>query len=282
MKEPSFISIRSPLNNLLTRKIATTGKLLGFLSNAATRHSIHSPFLYNLVDEVIRCRKADPACKPVERLRRELKQSRMVIRKTDYGKSPAGRFQPVEYPVSISHIANHSLTSVRHARRLFRLARFLNANTMLELGTSLGLTAAYLALARPGAQVITLEGCPELSRIARQNCKKLGIPDVEVVTGPFSETLTPALRQLGKADLIYIDGNHQEEAVTGYFEQCLDFITNDTVVVFDDIRHSEGMEEAWNKICRHERVKISLDLFFSGWILFRKESSREHFRLRHV
>lgn len=201
--------------------------------------------------------------------------------KTDFG-SGAGAADRSEYPVSIKEIARKSLMSQKHALRLHHLARYLHPTRILELGTSLGLTTAYLALADPNARVVSLEGCPELCKLARKNLKELDVYNAEVVEGHFKKTLGKALSDLGRVDFLLIDGDHRKESVLSYFEQCYPYLHNDSVVILDDIRLTPEMEEAWELIIRKCEVTISLDFFSSGWLFFRKESSKEHFRLRYL
>ena len=217
----------------------------------------------------------------IESIREEFVFSEDLIIKTDFGNG-AGDRDFVSYPVKIKNLARISLTSGRHARRLSRAARFLNAGNILEIGTSLGITTAYLALSHPYANVITLEGCPELSRTARTVFDRLGIENVELMEGRFEDTLEKALQKISSPDLVFIDGNHRKEAMISYFNLCRPLMKNNSLMVFDDIHLDPETEEAWNIIRHDSSVSISLDLFYSGWLIFRQESSREHFRLRYI
>lgn len=267
--------------NSLSSKARSAGRFIDFLLHSGNRHRIHSPFLYSFIHEVVRKDKAVEGGERIELIRKECLKSRETIRKTDYGKNGQGQ-QGVTYDIKIKEIASSSLTSPRHARRLNCLAGYLKAGNILEIGTSLGITTAYLALSNAGSRVITLEGCPELSRIARGHFSRLGLENAEVLEGRFEDTLEEALKKLGKADLVYIDGNHRKEALLDYFGTCMNYIHNNSVIVCDDIHSSEGMEEAWQEIIKRPEVTVSLDFFYSGWVFFRKESSRQHFRLRYV
>jgi predicted O-methyltransferase YrrM len=248
---------------------------------SATRYSIHSPFLYDLVENVIRNGHISPGVRAVEDLRRKCLSSEEVILKTDYGKRGEDKGLAI-YPVSIASIARKSLMRRRHAVRLHNLARHLKATSILELGTSLGLTTAYMALANPGSQVLSLEGCPELCKRARVNLDVLGIKNAEVVEGKFEEQLEGTLARLGKVDLLLIDGDHRKESLLANLERCYPFLHNDSVVIIDDIHQDPEMEEAWEMVFRREEIRISLDFYFMGWLFFRKESSKEHFRLRYL
>lgn len=269
------------MNSKIVQKAWLTGRFINFLLHSGNRYRVHSPFLYLLTDQVLRRKRPERDFGRIEQIRTACLKSVEIIQKTDYGESRNNSPARV-YPVAIRKIARVSLTPPGNAARLYRLARFMNAATILEIGTSLGITTAYLALANPNARIITLEGCPQLSRKAREHFKKLGLKNVELLEGRFEENLDAALNRLGKVDLIYIDGNHHKEAMLDYYGQCLPHSFNDTVMVFDDIHYSPGTEEAWDIIRKKKEVSVSLDLFSSGWLLFRKESSKQHFRLRYI
>jgi len=81
-------------------------------------------------------------------------------------------------------------------------------------------------------------------------------------------------------DLIYFDGNHQKQATLDYFHRLLPLAHNDSVFIFDDIHWSKGMEEAWEEIRAHPKVRVSIDSFFWGMVFFRKEQKKEHFTIR--
>jgi len=252
-----------------------------FLLHSGNRYRVHSPFLFSLVSEVIRVDKPADGGKEIEMIRQEYTKSKEIINKTDFGEG-GKNFNEITYPIALQRIAKTSLTSPRHARRLHHLSRFTKAERILEIGTSLGFTTAYLSLANPDARIITLEGCPELSLKARELFNRLGLKNIEVIEGRFEDTLSKALIQLGKVDLVFIDGNHRKEAMLDYYDKCVAHSVNDTVMVFDDIRASKGTEQAWELVRQKQEVRISLDFFFTGWIFFRKESSKQHFRLRYI
>ena len=196
---------------------------------------------------------------------------------TDYG---AGSTINASRQRSVGDIARHSAKSPRLGALLFRLVQHVKPNTILELGTSLGLSALYMGLARPSAQLWTLEGCPETAAEARENLKTLNLTSATVVEGPFDQTLPDLLQTLPSIDLCFVDGNHQEEPTVKYFEQLLDHCHEGSVLIFDDIHWSEGMERAWERIKTHPRTTVTIDLFFVGLVFLKTDQAREHFRLR--
>lgn len=143
--------------------------------------------------------------------------------------------------------------------------------TILELGTSLGISAAYLALGNPDAQIITLEGAANVASLARENLAEIGAANTKLVTGNFDYTLAEVIKKLDHIDLIFIDGNHRREPTERYFHQLLPLADNDTIMIFDDIHWSAEMELAWETISQHPSVTTSVDMFFIGIVFFRRE-----------
>jgi predicted O-methyltransferase YrrM len=103
-----------------------------------------------------------------------------------------------------------------------------------------------------------------------------------LINGNFNDQLHVVLDKLDKIDFVFIDGNHEKNATIKYFNLLLSKSHEKTIMVFDDIHWSQGMNEAWNEIKKNEKVKISIDLFFMGIIIFRKEQrEQEHFILKN-
>ena len=79
---------------------------------------------------------------------------------------------------------------------------------------------------------------------------------------------------------IFLDGNHRKAPTLRYFTECLSCITDQSILVFDDIHWSKEMLEAWEEIKEHKAITLSIDLFFFGIVFFRKEIKvKQHFTL---
>ena len=82
-------------------------------------------------------------------------------------------------------------------------------------------------------------------------------------------------------EFAFIDGNHRREPTERYFQQMLPKITNNTILVFDDIHWGSEMEKAWDVIRKHPSVRCSVDLFFMGIIFFNPAfREKQHFKIR--
>ena len=153
--------------------------------------------------------------------------------------------------------------------------------TIVELGTSLGVTTAYLAAMDSRNKVVTYEGCPAVAEVARANWEKLGMSNIACVVGEITvDSLQLAVDRLSGIDVAFIDANHTCEATLTYFNALASRVHEKSVVVVDDIHYNEDMEKAWKAICADERVTTTMDLYRMGLVFFDKHYWRKHYKMR--
>jgi predicted O-methyltransferase YrrM len=241
-------------------------------------HGIHSPFVYDFVRRVLIDKRNFYAYGQVEALRRKLLQNEAVIEITDFG---AGSTISKTNQRSIASIARHAAKSKKWAQLLFRIVNYYQPATILELGTSLGISTAYMALANPQARIITAEGSATIASEANKNFKSLQLPSIQQVTGNFDDTLPGILKTLPQLDLAFVDGNHRYEPTVRYFNQLLPVLHANSILIFDDIHWSADMERAWNEIKENPAVQLSIDLFSVGLVFFSDQFKvKQHFNIR--
>lgn len=243
-----------------------------------TRHGVHSPFVYRLVDEIIYDFHAKSDYSEIEKVRSMLLKDNRWINITDLG---AGSMLNKNNKKQVRVLAKNALKSPALAQLIYRLAADIKPKTIIELGTCLGITSAYLAKAAPQAKVITIEGCPATAAIARENLDKLNIQNTELLTGNFDNILPDLINNSEELDFVYVDGNHRKDATLNYFEWCLPKLSQNSIMIFDDIYWSEGMKEAWAQIKSHPEVTVSIDLFWIGLIFVRKGQAKEDFLIKY-
>ena len=166
------------------------------------------------------------------------------------------------------------------AQLLFRLINYYQLGTVIvELGTSLGITTAYLSNAKRTNKIYTIEGSDEIANIANSVFQKLGLKNVILKKGNFDDIL-PNLALENQLGLIYIDGNHTKKATINYFNWALKQANDNTVIVIDDIYWSKEMEDAWEYIKETKRVSLTIDLFKMGIVFLHSVKVKEHFKLK--
>ena len=155
---------------------------------------------------------------------------------------------------------------------LFQLVAELRPERIIELGTNVGVSSAYMAAAQHESgrgSLITLEASPGRSRTARRMHESLGFSRVDYVLGLFDRTLESALTE--PVDFAFIDGHHQYEPTLDYFDRIWRHSREGSVFVFDDIRWSLGMERAWNRLKTDPRLPVVVDLCGFGVALGTRE-----------
>ena len=243
-------------------------KYIKYLLTAANGrgHGIHSPFLYDFTEKVLNAQDRPDVFDRIETLRAGLKRNHTEIPVLDLG---AGSVSDNRNMRRISDIARMAAKPPKFGRLLHHIAAHYGARQVLELGTSLGLSAAYMASA-PGVQeLLTLEGAPAILKTAESNLQSLGLKNVRTICGDFDQTLRQALDTMNP-DLIFFDGNHRYEPTMRYFHQCRAQTGEEAIYIFDDIHWSREMEAAWTDIRQTPGVTCTIDLFFVGVVCFRK------------
>jgi predicted O-methyltransferase YrrM len=241
-------------------------------------HGIHSPFVFEFITNVLNDKRVFDCFRYVESLREELKSNTVEINVPDFG---AGSRMQLNNKRKISAIANSSLKPKKYSQLLFRIVHYYKPLSVLEIGTSLGITTSYLSFANPKADIITMEGAPEVASIAHANFERLNLSNIKIIEGNFDETLPIAISQLSTLNFVFIDGNHRKEPTLNYFNQLVNLSTQSSIFIFDDIHWSKEMEDAWNEIKQHPLITLSIDLFFIGIVFFRTEQKvKEHFIIR--
>lgn len=256
-----------------------------FTSSNGKGHGTHSPFIFHFITKVLNDKKQYPEYEIVENLRRQLLTDTTVLTIEDFGAGSS--ISKTNLPIgqsnqrSIGSIAKHAAKPKKFGQLLFRMVKAYQPQTILELGTSLGITTSYLSFAKPDAQLITMEGASEVAATARNNFKTLKLQNCTITEGNFDQKLSSVICHLSSIDLAFIDGNHRQEPTERYFLELLPKMQNDSILIFDDIHWSREMEKAWDTIKKHPSVRCTVDLFFIGIVFFRQEfHEKQDFRIR--
>lgn len=246
-----------------------------FLIKSTNQHGVHSPFVYNLVTKCFYDKTNYDAYKSISNYKKQLLKNNTKITITDLG---VGSLITKEKQRFVSEIAKNAGTTTKRAKLLYRLTAYFKPNSILELGTSLGIATHSMQLGNPETSIFSIEGCPNISNFTKTNFEKLQLKNIHLLNGDFSEEIKNIKHKT--FNLIFFDGNHQKEATLSYFEALLQTANNDSVFIFDDIYWSESMTEAWETIKQHPKVTVTIDTFFWGFVFFRKEQVKEHFIIR--
>jgi predicted O-methyltransferase YrrM len=241
-------------------------------------HGVHSPFVYQFIRAVLNQKAEHPAFAAIELQRKVLENNNELVQVWDRG---AGSRQTQSTERRIGAIAKAALKPRKYSQLLYKIAAYYQPASILEMGTSLGITTCYLALANEKAQVVTMEGAPYIAKIAQNTFTTIGVPNVKLIEGDFEETLPAYIASQEAIGLAYVDGNHRYAPTIQYFKQLLARSNDASILIFDDIHWSEEMEAAWEEIKSHPAITLSIDLFFIGIVFVKKDfKEKQHFTIR--
>ena len=238
---------------------------------------MHSTFVFNLVTKCFYDKKKYPEYSILKNYRNSLLQSKSTIDVSDFG---AGSRVFKSNTRAINQIARNAGISKKRAELLFRITNYFQPESILEIGTSLGLATSALSLGNIKSKITTIEGCPNTFNVAQKQFEEFGFNNITSINSEFSSYLKNYQLAIINYQLIYFDGNHSKEATLNYFELLLPTVTNETVWIFYDIHWLPAMEVAWEVIKKHPKVTVTIDTFQLGLVFFRCEQPKEHFVIR--
>ncbi len=183
--------------------------------------------------------------------------------KPDAGLTSVEMGSGIESHESVAKISKLRSKPAFWAQLMFKIVRKLQPESCVELGTCVGISAAYQASAlklNGKGHLKTIEGSPEISRIAQETVDNLELENTEIITGTFSEKLRDTLESAKPIDFFFNDGHHDHDALLKYFEETVPYLARKAVIIFDDISWSKGMKKAWSKIKNDQRVAATVDL----------------------
>lgn len=250
-----------------------------YFATAKGLHGTHSPFVYSFIQDVLHDKRQFYAFEQIASLRQDLLADKQSIQVQDFG---AGSLHGNTALRKVCEIAKNAGRTKKFGELLFRIVDYFQFHQILELGTSLGLATAYLAMASEKSNVVTVEGCPAVRAVAQQNFGRLGLSNVLSYLGNFDDILPLILDAYPTFDLIFIDGNHRKVPTMRYFNLLKQHIHPNSLIIFDDIHWSKEMEEAWSEIKEDPQVKVSIDLYQFGLVFFMNDvKQRQSFVLRY-
>ncbi len=248
-----------------------TKHLLRYLIHAKTKYYLHSPFVYQFYLNVL---EGKTSTSEIELLRSRLVNDDSLISFSDFGK------KGVATKKSVREFASVSAITKKYGEVLHRASAYFKPKTTLELGTNIGLSAAYLASGNPTGKIYSVDASAELQQLARANFASLHLQNIETINGNFDDVLQEVVRELPSLDMVFFDGNHRCEPTLRYFNICAEAANEQSVFIVDDIYWNAEMTEAWQAIKKHHRVTLTIDIFRIGFVFFNPQKiAREHFML---
>lgn len=128
---------------------------------------------------------------------------------------------------------------------LVRLARDIQPEIIVELGTSTGNSASRFAFGNPQAKVITIDIAPDGR--AQEMLKNFDNIDLWIGDDNSKETIKK-VSGLGAIDILFIDTIHNFNQAWAEYCNYSPFVKKGGIILYDDILLDDDMERFWDKI----------------------------------
>ncbi|ABG59841.1 O-methyltransferase [Cytophaga hutchinsonii] len=239
-------------------------------------HGLHSPFVYDLYTKTIQDHDW-PFYESIEQHYFELLSDHHIILNKNPG---AGTSMSKGKRLQIQKLAKHSIKQLPWRKLICRLVEERKPKVIVELGTSFGITTAYIACTCPDATVYSFEANPTLVESAKEFFSKSGITNIEIIEGNIDETLPAFLETHPNIDVAYIDANHRFRPTIKYVERIMECVSWKGLIILDDIYWSYEMTKAWRALSEKKEITVSIDLWQIGLFYFHTGQVKEDFKLR--
>lgn len=237
-------------------------------------HGIHSPFAFNFINNVIEESKVYYCFDKIETQRQDLLKDKSSVDFLSKGVGVSGKLR-------VCDIARKSLLKKRYVQLLFRVANSVNPKVIVELGTSLGVTTAYLASISSSSKCYTFDASVQTNAIAKKLWTDLEIENIKSIEGDINESLPLFVQNNTIIDFVFFDANHTKEATLNYFKLLLPLVGKETIFVFDDISYSKDMQKAWLEIIACDNVRVSFNLCQLGIVIFNPNYQKQDYIIRY-
>lgn len=241
-----------------------------FYWHAQSNLYIHSPFVFSLSSEIKKEWSHKETMTYIYRERLAGDRSKFNYTRED-----------TDMVTTVSKRYRQTSISSRYGQILTALARHLHVHSFIELGTSMGVSTAYIASAASIQKGISIDANSQAINIAKNLFDTFfSNHSVQFIQGRFDQIL-PSLIEKGEIfDLVFIDGDHQYASTIYYFELLQSLVSENAVIVFDDIRWSADMYRAWSEIHIKSDFNYTLDFGRIGILIRRNNHSpKQHFYL---
>ena len=247
---------------------------INYRFKAKGRHGVHSPFVYTFINECLSTKIDKNFKNSLKNLFKNLKNDNSIIEILDFGVGS----KKLGSTRKISKIFATSSSKGKYGDLLYKLSYYYKPQSILELGTSLGIGTIHFSFGNPESKITTVDACKNTSNTAIKNFNTLKIKNILQIQSTFTNYINSISNE--KFDVIFIDGHHDGKALKNYIQQLMSFSHNDTIFILDDIRWSKSMFEAWDELIKNKEFHLTIDLFRMGIIMKRIQQEKEHFILK--
>ena len=244
---------------------------INYLKRARHRRGfgIHSPFLFRLITTDVEGRSNNPEYKNFKQIKKEA----IGLLRGTMSPEIESLFQQYNLPVSKSDKLYRKIElPLRYSKAVYRLIKYFQPTNIFYYGPTLGVSLVIASLASPKSTVYPIDENPNFQSFAGQLIAKSNEMSIKYLCeGP---------PPLAKAEFCFVNYPFDPVFSRKIIQKRIAEHGMDDVLIIRGIHESKEMEDCWAELTTSLEVRISLDLFEIGIILFRKGLQKESFVLK--
>ena len=242
---------------------------------AVNAHGLHSPFMFSLYCSCFKPRGSRPY--------KNAYKAAFKLLSAFYQSIPMQNIQSVGaitkvVQTSPGRLLKQTRLNAKYSVLLGKMVNHLSLIKGLELGTSVGLSTVFLSAYIKDWE--TVEGNPDVYNWFQAYLDEYPSKNVKAFEANFDDFFS-SNNQIGAFDFVFIDGDHTLEATLANVESVKPLLSNNALVVLDDIAWSEEMYRAWEIIKQDSFFGYTAETNRLGFLFKRDVHVKQHFFLRY-
>lgn len=215
---------------------------------------VHSPFAYDLITSVIEEQNRYYSYNAIETFLRK-----------------------ILYPhLSSDKLAIQKRIEKKKSTLLFRLINRFKPKTVLEIGTSWGISTLYMSAPYSGIRQICIEPDEVVAALTKEVLQNAS-SGVRLISGSFSSLPQKEIKALSPVDFVLIHASRNALPVEDTIRQISPFLSTEAVVVVDGIRRNDNRQQEWSRAIGYQGVTVSMDLYDIGLLFFYPKLNKQHY-----
>ena len=217
-------------------------------------HGVHSPFVFDLLTNVIEEKASYYCYDSLSLVRLQLRQDGSNL-----------RHENREY--TVEKYIDRFCFSECEDRLLFRLANRFRPRTIYLMGCDLGLAPLYLTAYSGSVHCIAVEQDPDVAAVAQKFVDKYSSSKIDInISGSLD------IPDDSVIDFFVCGGGGVA------FEKILPFMSDESIMIIPEINKSSKNRNTWKEICAHPRITVTLDLCSFGIVFFNPRLNRRTYK----
>ncbi len=224
---------------------------LKYYFGATSRYKVHSPFVFDFVENVLEDQRSFYVFSEVNALRKLMVQDQRSA--VISCKSAPTKINKVK------HIEKQHTPTQQSCRLLFKTVHYYKPKVILELGTGLGITTLHIAGAALDRTIFSIEASINLWELANENFSLLKAPNISSVADEYA-------KGLGKLDDQTIDClvvNPLAATHISDIGMIIRLIPESGMIILTDLQN-KATQAIWKKLLNTSQINLTVELFHLG------------------